>query len=127
MPPIDQNTARFFGDLAIDTGFGGIADDAAEGERIAAALGDRSTLLMGNHGVTCTGRTVAEAFETLYFFERAARTVMLALASGRPLAVMPDDVAARTAEGWHAYAGMAEAHFEHLKSELDRSDPDYRH
>ena len=126
MPPIDQNTARFFGDLAIDTGFGGIADDAAEGARITAALGDRSTLLMGNHGVTCTGRTVAEAFESLYFFERAAQTVMLAFATGRPLAVMPDDVAARTAHGWRAYAGMAEAHFDHLKSELDRSDPDYR-
>src|SRR6056297_1945362 len=45
MPPIDMNTARFFGDLAIDPDCGGIADDAAEGARIAAALGSRSTLL----------------------------------------------------------------------------------
>jgi len=126
LPPIDMNTARFFGDLSIDTECGGIADDDAEGERIAAALGGHSTLLMANHGLTCTADTVAAAFEQLYFFEKAAQTLLLALSSGRPLAVMPDEVAAHTAEGWTAYAGMAEAHFSHLKSLLDREEPDYR-
>ncbi|MEM9707772.1 MAG: class II aldolase/adducin family protein [Pseudomonadota bacterium] len=124
--PIDMNTARFWGDLAIDLECGGIADDAAEGEHIAAALGDRSTLLMANHGLTCTGASIAEAFERLYFFEKAARTLLLALGSGKELAVMSDDVAARTAEGWKAYAGMADAHFAHLKSVLEREEPDYR-
>lgn len=126
LPPIDMNTARFFGDLAIDMDCGGIADDAGEGERIAAALGPRSTLLMANHGLTCTGATVAQAFEQLYFFEKAARTVLLAMGSGRPLGVMSDAVARRTAEGWAAYAGMAGAHFAHLKSVLDREEADYR-
>ncbi|MCU4651644.1 class II aldolase/adducin family protein [Roseibacterium sp. SDUM158016] len=126
MPPIDMNTARFFRDLAIDPDCGGIADDAAEGERIAAALGDCSTLLMANHGLTCTGTTVAQAFEQLYFFEKAAQTLLLARASGQDLAVMSDAVAAHTAEGWKAYAGMADAHFAYLKSVLDREEPDYR-
>lgn len=126
LPPIDMNTARFFGDLAIDPDCGGIADDAAEGARIAAALGGQSTLLMANHGLTTTGATVAEAFEQLYFFEKAAQTVLLALATGRPLAVMSPAVAAHTAEGWKAYAGLADAHFAHLKSVLDRETPDYR-
>jgi len=126
MPPIDMNTARFFGDLAIDRECGGIADDDAEGARIARALGPCSTLLMANHGLTCTGATVAQAFERLYFFEKAARTLLTALGTGRPLAVMSDAVAARTAAGWHAYAGMADAHFAYLKSTLDRDEPDYR-
>ena len=126
MPPIDQNTAYFHGDLAIDRAYGGIADDAAEGEHIAAALGDASTLLMANHGVTTTGATVAQAFERLYFFEKAAQTVLLARATGQPLAVMSEEVAANTAAGWKAYAGMAEAHFAHLKSVLDREEPEYR-
>lgn len=126
MPPIDMNTARFFGDLAIDPECGGIADDEGEGARIAAALGDCSVLLMANHGVTCTGATVAAAFEQLYFFEKAAQTVLLAKAAGEPLAVMSDEVAAHTAQGWKAYAGMADAHFAHLKSVLDREEPDYR-
>ena len=126
LPPIDMNTARFFGDLAIDPDCGGIADEAAEGAHIAAALGTCSTLLMANHGLTCTGATVAQTFEHLYFFEKAAQTVLLALGSGQDLAVMSDEVAARTAEGWKAYAGMADAHFAYLKSELDRDAPDYR-
>lgn len=126
MPPIDMNTARFFRRLAIDPDCGGIADDAGEGERIAAAFGPHPVLLMANHGVTCTGATVAEAFERLYFFEKAAQTVMLAHATGKPLAVMSDEVAETTARGWDAYAGMADAHFAYLKSTLDRDEPDYR-
>jgi ribulose-5-phosphate 4-epimerase/fuculose-1-phosphate aldolase len=126
MKPLDNNTARFFGALGIDLGFGGIADDAEEGARLAAALGNNKTLMMGNHGVTCTGDTVAEAFEDLYFFEKAAKTLMLAYATGQPLAVLSDEVAQRTAEGWHGYKGMAFAHFDYLKSTLDRKDPSYR-
>lgn len=125
LPPIDMNTARFFGDLAIDPDCGGIADDAAEGERIAAALGSCSVLLMANHGVTATGATVAQAFERLYFFEKAAGTFLKAMATGQPLNVMSDEVAARTADGWKAYDGMADAHFAHIRSRLDRDEPDY--
>ncbi len=118
MLPLDNNTARFFNRLAIDQGFGGIADEAAEGLRLAAALGGKKTLLMGNHGITCTGPTVAEAFEDLYFFEKAAQTLLLAYASGQPLNVQSDEVAEKTAQGWDDYRGMSYAHFDWLKSQL---------
>src|SRR3546814_9264820 len=98
MKPIDQNTARFFDLVSYDLGFGGIADDTEEGTRLAAALGDKPVMLMGSHGVTCTAPTVAEAFEHLHFFERAAKTLMLAYASGQPLNVMGDNLARKTAE-----------------------------
>lgn len=124
--PLDNNTARFYGDLAIDTGFGGIADEEAEGDRLAAALGDKTCLLMGNHGITVTADTVAEAFEKLYFFERAAQTLMLAYASGQPLNVLSHEVAVKTAEGWHDYRGMAFEHFAYLKTQLDKADPSWR-
>jgi ribulose-5-phosphate 4-epimerase/fuculose-1-phosphate aldolase len=126
MKPLDNNTARFYGDLAIDTGFGGIADEDEEGERLAAALGNHSCLLMGNHGVSVSGETVAEAFEKLYFFEKASQTLMLAYASGQPLNVLSHDVAQKTAEGWHDYRGMAPAHFDYLKSQLDKTDTSWR-
>jgi ribulose-5-phosphate 4-epimerase/fuculose-1-phosphate aldolase len=126
MKPIDQNTARFFGEVGVDLGFGGIADDAAEGERLAAALRGRPILLMGNHGVSVSAATVAEAFDRLYFFERASQTLMLAYASGQPLSILSDAVALRTARAWRDYDGMAFAHFEYLKSTLDRKDASYR-
>ncbi|CAN7343153.1 class II aldolase/adducin family protein [Mesorhizobium sp. LjRoot246] len=124
--PIDQNTARFFGKLGIDLGFGGIADDAAEGQRLAAAFGNRSVIIMGNHGVTVTGRTVAEAFEDLYFVERAAKILVLAYSTGQPLNVMSDDLARKTADGWLPYNDQAFAHFDYLKRQLDKTDPSYR-
>lgn len=124
--PIDNNTARFYGRLAIDNDFGGIADDAAEGERFATQLGDKTCLLMASHGLTVTAATVAEAFEDLYFFEKAAKTLLIAQGSGQKLRVLSDDVAARTAAGWLPYRGMAYAHFDYLKRRLDREEPDYR-
>lgn len=124
--PLDNNTARFYGDLAIDSGFGGIADEAAEGDRLAAALGNHSCLMMGNHGVSVSADSVAEAFEKLYFFEKAAQTMMLAYASGQPLNVLSPEVAQKTAEGWHDYRGMAFEHFDYLKRQLDKTDTGWR-
>ena len=126
MKPIDQNTARFFGIVGADLGFGGIADEADEGSRLAAAFGNHPILLMCNHGVTVTAGTVAEAFEHLYFFERASKTLMLAYASGQPLNVMSDRIAEKTAEGWRDYNAMAFAHFDALKTMLDKKDSSYR-
>ena len=124
--PIDQNTARFFNRLAIDSEFGGIADERTEGERIVKALGDKSHMIMGNHGVLVTGPTVAETFEDLYFLERAARTLILAYSSGRPLKVMSDSLAEQTARSWEDYRDSAFAHFRDLKHMLDARDPSYR-
>ena len=126
LKPIDQNTARFFGIVGIDTNYGGLADDAGEGARLASAFGNHAILLMGNHGVTVTAATVAEAFEHLYFFERASKTLMLAYATGQPLNVMSDEIAEKTAAGWQSYNDTAFAHFEALKAMLDKQDSSYR-
>ncbi len=126
MKPIDLNTARFFGKVAVDLGFGGMADEAEEGRRIAETLGDKPVLVMGNHGVSVAAQTVAEAFEHLYFFERAAETLLKAYATGQPLAVMSDNLAAKTAAEWEPYVGMGHAHFDYWKRELDRTEPDYK-
>lgn len=126
MPPLDNNTARFFGRIGYDLEFGGIADAEEEGVRLAHMMKGKSVLVMGNHGVSIAAPTVADAFEDLYFFEKAAQTVILCLSTGKPLAVLSDEVATATAQGWIPYRGMAARHFEYLKSELDKTDPSYR-
>ncbi len=125
--PIDQNTARFYNRIAVDLHFGGIANDEAEGQRIANAFGNSSIMMMGNHGVSCAGETVAEAFEHLYYLERAAKTMMLAYASGQALSVMSSKIAEDTAQSWEEYSESAFAHFDQLKLLLDKSDDSYRH
>jgi ribulose-5-phosphate 4-epimerase/fuculose-1-phosphate aldolase len=126
LKPIDQNTARFFNRLAIDRQFDGLADQRDEGERLVRALGDKNLMIMGNHGLLVTAPTVAEAFDDLYFLERAAKTLVLAYSTGQPLKVMPDELAEKTARSWGAFADSAFAHFRDLKQLLDQQDPAYR-
>ena len=78
--------------------------------------------MMGNHCITVAAPSVAEAFDELYFFERAAKTLMLAYSSGQPLAILSDAVAEKTAAGWDDYHSMAIAHFEQLKAMLLAKD-----
>ena len=59
--PLDNNTARFFGRIGYDLDFGGIADAAEEGERLAEMIRGKAVLVMGNHGVSVAGETVADA------------------------------------------------------------------
>jgi len=124
--PIDQVTARFFRRMAYDLNFGGIATAGEEGERIARAIGNHRSVMMGNHGVTTLGATVAEAWDALYHLERAARTLVLAYSTGQPLAVMPDDLAEETAAEWETYRDAEFAHFAEMKRILDREEPDYK-
>lgn len=125
MLPIDQNTARFFNRVAIDRNFGGVANTDAEGRRLAAALGEHKVMVMGNHGVLVAGTSVAEAYDLLYYFERSCRTLVLAYSTGRPLNVMPDELAERTARGWEEYPNFMGAHFDEMKRVLDARDATY--
>ncbi len=125
--PIDQNTARFFEQVSIDDGYGGMALGDEEGDRIAAMLGNKSVLMMGNHGVMVIGETVGRAFDTLFYIERAAETLVTAYMTQKPLRVMSADVARKTAQQWADYPDIGEKHFSELKRILDEDEPDYRH
>lgn len=123
--PIDQNTARYFNRVALDESYAGMADSEQEGARLAALLGNKSRLMMGNHGVLITAPTIGEAFDDIYTIERACRTLVQAYATGRPLKVLPDAVAEATAQDWEQITDFSIAHFEEMKRILDAEDPSY--
>ncbi len=123
--PIDQNTARFYKRVAYDLGYEGMANSDAEGNRLAGLLGNHKTMMMGNHGILIAAATVAEAFDELYYLERACQTLVLAYSTGQKLNVMSDAVAERTARDWDLYGDSSFAHFEEMKKVLDRKDPSY--
>jgi ribulose-5-phosphate 4-epimerase/fuculose-1-phosphate aldolase len=123
--PIEQNTARYFRRIATDLGYGGIADNEEEGRRLVQVLGNMKRVMMGNHGVLVVAATVAEAFDDLFYLERACQTLVLAYATGQKLNVMSDEVAERTARGWEDYKDAAFSHFDELKRLLDAKDPSY--
>jgi ribulose-5-phosphate 4-epimerase/fuculose-1-phosphate aldolase len=125
LKPIDQNTARFYNRIAVDLDYGGIADDTEEGLRLVRVMGNKSRMMMGNHGLLVTGATVAEAFEDLYYLERACRTLVIAYSTGQPLNLMSPEVAEKVAVSTVDYAGMAPAFFKQMKQMLDKKDPSY--
>lgn len=124
---LDQNACRFYRRVGYDRGYAGMALDDAEGERVAKLLVEHPILLLGNHGVVVTGPTVAQAFDELYYFEKACQLQVLALSTGRELSLVPDRIAALAEQQWAEYPEAADLHFTALMEILDADEPDYRH
>jgi ribulose-5-phosphate 4-epimerase/fuculose-1-phosphate aldolase len=69
---------------------------------------------------------VADAFDELYYFERAAEMLLTCYSTGKTLRLMPDPVAELTRRQWLEYTGFAADHLEAVKEILDEEEPDYR-
>ena len=125
-----QSALGFYQDIAYDSSYNGLAFDHTEGERLASVLGDKSVLLMGNHGALVVGETVPLAFERLYFLERACQAQILALSTGRALKPLPEKVVQATVAQFSSGGKVggrdrADLHFDALKRLLDRRHADY--
>lgn len=124
-----HTSCRFHGRVAYDRDYDGVALADTVGERMAAVLGDAEVLFLGNHGVMTVAPTVAQAFDDLYFLERAAQTQLLAMSSGQPLAMLDEDliqqVAAQTRYE-RFELGYIERHFQAQKRLLDQAGGLYR-
>jgi len=128
-PPLlwaGQSALKFYGRTVVDEDYNGLALDESEGDRIAASLGDADIVFMRNHGVLVVGRSIAEAWDDLYYLERACEAQRLALSTGRPLKPVRPDVAER------AYRQMLDEgrdsallHMQSIKRVLDREQPEY--
>ena len=126
LPPIDQNCATFYNRIVVDDHYGGLAFEE-EGTRCAAMLTDPKTkvMVMGNHGVLVIGDSVADTFNRLYYFERAAETYIRALQTGKQLRILPDEIAEKTAQELESYPEQAELHLAELKAILDEEGDSY--
>jgi ribulose-5-phosphate 4-epimerase/fuculose-1-phosphate aldolase len=123
---VEQNALRFHDDIAYDDSYNGLVVDDAEGDRLARVLGTKRVLFLASHGVIVVGASVAEAFDSLYYLERACRLQVLARSTGLRLRKVRPEVVRETcrmiAADMPKYAG---AHFEALKRILDREEPAY--
>ena len=129
--PIGQTEIGFLDKVAYDDTYTGPALDPAEGERLAGIIGpEKKILFMANHGVCVCAGSVAEAYDLLYYLERAAQVQIYAMWTHQPLKRLPDPVVEKTKRdigGARYYDGPspAQRHFDALKRILDRSEPDY--
>ncbi len=121
-----QTALKFYGRTVVDRDYNGLALDATEGDRIAGAVGDADIVFMKHHGVMVLGRTVAEAWDDLYYLERACQVQCIALSTGRPIIPVSHEIAAAAARQMRE--GDAESgrlHLESVKRILDREEPAY--
>ena len=125
MYPIDQNTLRFYNRISIDNGFDGMGL-GNEAERLSETLGNNSILVMGNHGVLVAADSVAQAFDDLYYFERACQTLIGAYQTGKSLRIVSHEIAEKTAQQWQNYSNFADRHFGELMEMLDKESSDYK-
>jgi ribulose-5-phosphate 4-epimerase/fuculose-1-phosphate aldolase len=122
----EQNALAFYNRIAYDDEYGGVALDNAEGDRIAGKIGDCSVLMMASHGVTVTGPTVRDAFNDLYYLERACMFQVLAGSTGKPLRQLSDNAIRKTAAQMaDEMPKVAERHFTALKRILAKENPEY--
>lgn len=122
-----QTALKFYGRTKVDADYNGLALDHAEGDRIAASVGDADIIFMRHHGVMVLAPSIAEAWDDLYYLERACQVQCIAMATGRKVVPVPRQIAEAT------YAQMREGdresarlHLDSMKRQLDREQPDYR-
>jgi len=121
-----QSATRFFGRIAYDDAYGGLAHERSEGERIAEALGSHPIVMLANHGVVVTAENVAVALDDLFLLERSCQVQLLALGSGQPLKLIPDATAREAVTQWKEDATMLGDHLISVRRMLDASEPGYR-
>lgn len=124
----EQNALMFDGRISYDDDYQGLALDVAEGERMASRIGNGSVLFLASHGVVVTGATVADAFNDLYYLERAAMFQVLARSTGGRLRRIPEAVRETCLEQFATdRPQLARRHFSALRRMLDSQEPAYRH
>lgn len=120
---ISQTSLKFHGRTAYEDAYNGLALDTAEGDRLCEKLAGADVLFLANHGVIVCGDSIANAFDDLYYLERACTLQVQAHMTGRPLRVVPPEVAAMTASQMAAERQQSALHLAALRRLLDRDEP----
>ncbi|WP_250470017.1 aldolase [Caballeronia sp. GAFFF2] len=128
-PPLrwaGQTALKFYDRTAVDEQFNGLALDGAEGDRIAEAIGDADVAFLKNHGVMVVGATIAEAWDDLYYLERACEVQRLAQSTGQPLKLIEAEIARKTyAQMREGDRDSARRHLASVRRLLDKEGSDY--
>lgn len=90
LAPISQDAAAFYENHALFDDYSGVVLESSEGDRIAAALGDKPAIILKNHGLLTTGQSVEAAIWRYLSMENACQTQLLAEAAGAPQPMTPE-------------------------------------
>jgi ribulose-5-phosphate 4-epimerase/fuculose-1-phosphate aldolase len=126
--PLSQIAIQWYGRIGYHD-YEGIALDLDERERIVRDLGDKRALVLRNHGLLSVGRSVAEAFNTMFYLNLACEVQLAAMATGAELIQPPpaicEKVAAQNDKMTFDDDDLTLEWQAHLRL-LDRLDPSYK-
>ena len=127
--PATQTAAFFDGRIAYDDTYTGLAASLNEGERLAGLMENKSVMFLKNHGVISVGDTIAQAYRLLYKLERACKTQVLAMSTGKPIHVLEqaviDKVRTPSVDDRHPRSERELLYFDAMMRVIDRVNPGY--
>jgi ribulose-5-phosphate 4-epimerase/fuculose-1-phosphate aldolase len=126
--PISQTALYALASLAYHP-YEGVALDEAEKPRLQAALGKARMMILENHGLLTTGRSVAEAFLSMFTLQRACEVQVMAQAGGGAAlnAIAPGILKGIAAQARQSLGDSgADRVWPAIMRKMDRLNPDYR-
>lgn len=129
--PVSMVSTAFHGKLSYHD-YEGPSLDLDERDRLLKNLGNNQAMMLRNHGLLTTGRSVPEAFLRLYRLERACQIQLDAAAAGT-LNVLGDNLAAKSGADMDRFSemesavGIGDLEFAALVRKLDKVDASWRH
>lgn len=125
--PITQTAMHFYGRTGMHD-YEGVAFDDDEKARLARDLGPHCALILRNHGLLTAGASVSHAVDLMVDLDKACRTQLDALATGRPLVIPSEAVCRRAAQQYDDFSrsDLRDVGWPGHLRRLDRLDPSYR-
>lgn len=126
--PVSMGSTALYGHLSYHD-YEGVSLYLDERDRLVEALGSNQSMILRNHGLLSTGRTVADAFLRHYRIERAAQVQLDASAAGT-LRVLDTALAKKSGDEVNQFAAIEKdtgaLEFAALMRKLDKLDASYR-
>ena len=123
--PISQQSIFVLSSLGYHD-YEGVALRDDEKPRLVRDLGDKNFLMLRNHGLLTVGRSIAEAFLSMYLFETVCTIQVRAQGGGELIPVHPDIIATARQQSAQATRGMGDSLvWPGLLRRLARQSPGY--
>ena len=119
--PMSQAALRFSEQIAYHN-YGRAATDPIECDLLAEDMADKAVMLMRNHGLLATGKTVGEAFVSAFYLEKACQFQVIAQSTGQPIVFPREELLS----GEGRLGGGDVAAWAPLLRKLDREAPGYK-
>jgi len=125
--PISQQALFVLASLGYHD-YEGLALNDEEKPRLVADLGKKAFLILRNHGLLTVGRSVADAFLSMFLLERACRIQILAQSGGSKLVPIPGAILSQipAQEAVVTKGGRGQLAWPGLLRRLDRIGSNYR-